>query len=629
MISGSTQSVNARARELFSLEADALHRRTDRLFAYLMIAEWGIAFVLAVVVSPGTWSGQASDVHPDVVSAIVLGGLLTIFPVAVAWAKPGALVTRTVFAVAQMLWSALFIRLTHDRLETHFHILVSLVCIAFYKDWRILVPATLVVASDHFFRGTWFPESAYGILQADSWRFVEHAGWVLLEDVCLFTQIGWAVANQRDLAQRQAELELANASIERQVRDRTRELEASREQFRSLLETTQAVPCELDASTLEIRYIGPQLSRMLGYTDDLPLTGDVLGERVHADDLGLLMAAFRRSADGEGTLHVDYRMQALDGRWLWFRSVMARALDMEERAVVRIITIDVTEHKQLEAELRHAQKLESVGRLASGVAHEINTPIQFVSDSTHFVKESMTEFASVLTQYRDLRARLEECPVVEPSMLAAIAKAEEAADLDYLLENVPAALDRALEGLGRVAHIVRSMKDFAHPDGTDKRDTDLNQAITSTLAIAKNEYKYVAELSTDFGDIPKVRCFASEINQVVLNLVVNAAHAIQEVVGTTGNMGAISVRTRVEGADVIVDIQDSGSGIPPEVRDKLFDPFFTTKEVGKGTGQGLAIARSVVVKHGGALTFETEVGKGTTFSLRLPISGDNAHPVAA
>jgi signal transduction histidine kinase len=201
-------------------------------------------------------------------------------------------------------------------------------------------------------------------------------------------------------------------------------------------------------------------------------------------------------------------------------------------------------------------------------------------------------------------------------------EAARAADLPYLVENVPKAFDRALDGLERVATIVRSMKEFAHPDSREMAPVDLNRAVAATLSVANNEYKYVAELETDYGEIPPVTCHVGDVNQVVLNILVNAAHAIGDVVGGTDRKGRIHVRTRQEGDAVVVSISDTGPGIPEAVREHIFDPFFTTKEVGKGTGQGLAIARSVVVeKHGGHLEFDTEAGKGTTFHIRLPIAG--------
>jgi signal transduction histidine kinase len=200
-------------------------------------------------------------------------------------------------------------------------------------------------------------------------------------------------------------------------------------------------------------------------------------------------------------------------------------------------------------------------------------------------------------------------------------EAEQAADLDYILQNAPLALQSSMEGLGRIATIVRSMKEFAHPDQAQKTLADLNQAIRSTLVIANNEYKHLAELGTQFDELPAIPCFLGEINQVVLNLLVNASHAISDVVKDSGRLGKLHVRTRLDGAEVEISISDTGTGIPESARHTIFDPFFTTKEVGKGTGQGLAMARNVIVnKHGGTLRFESECGRGTTFFIRLPIN---------
>jgi signal transduction histidine kinase len=305
-------------------------------------------------------------------------------------------------------------------------------------------------------------------------------------------------------------------------------------------------------------------------------------------------------------------------------------LDIEEQVESRTTELSLAknslEHEMktrlhAETELRQSQKLEAVGRLASGVAHEINTPVQFVSDSIHFLRDAMGDLIGVIEKLRLLRqAAVDGLSLAEA--VSASDEAEQAADLDYLFEHVPKAFDRSLDGLQRVATIVRSMKEFAHPDSTEMTTVDLNQAIQSTLIIARNEYKYVADVETAFGELPPVTCYAGDFNQVVLNIVVNAAHAIGDLVKGTDAKGSIKVTTSVESGLAVVSIADTGGGIPQSIRDRIFDPFFTTKEVGKGTGQGLAIARSVVVeKHGGELTLTSEVGKGTTFFIRLPIHG--------
>jgi signal transduction histidine kinase len=285
---------------------------------------------------------------------------------------------------------------------------------------------------------------------------------------------------------------------------------------------------------------------------------------------------------------------------------------------------EVHARQEAERELQQAHKLEAVGRLAAGIAHEINSPVQFVGDSIAFLRDSTADMLKVLEKHELLRGAV--LANTTPGELVALATAaDEAAtnaDLAYVAENAPKALERALDGLDRVATIVRSMKEFAHPDRKEMTPADINHAIETTLTIARNEYKYVADVETNLGELPPVRCHLGDVNQAILNVIVNAGHAIAEVVQGTERRGRISVSTRRDGDAVVIAVGDTGCGIAPAIRSRIFEPFFTTKEVGKGTGQGLAIARSIVVaKHGGALTFETEVGKGTIFYLRLPIEG--------
>jgi two-component system, NtrC family, sensor kinase len=280
---------------------------------------------------------------------------------------------------------------------------------------------------------------------------------------------------------------------------------------------------------------------------------------------------------------------------------------------------DITGRDEAEMELRHAQKLESVGRLASGIAHEINTPIQFVGDNTRFLQDSFGGLKTLFAKYQQLRDAAGS-GAVSPELLAEVRDVEEKSDCAYLLEEIPSALTQTLDGVTRVATIVRAMKEFAHPEGKEMAAADLNRALLSTLTVARTELKYVADVETELGDLPLVVCNIGDLNQVFLNLLVNAAHAIGDVVKGTGEKGKIRVRTASENNTVLIAISDTGGGIPEAIRGRIFDPFFTTKEVGRGSGQGLAIARSVVVdRHRGTLTLESEVGKGTTFFIRLPL----------
>ena len=320
-----------------------------------------------------------------------------------------------------------------------------------------------------------------------------------------------------------------------------------------------------------------------------------------------------------------------DKEYFWRTDGSCFAVDYSARPVLKdgLITgavvsfNDISDKRQMEVELRHAQKLEAVGRLAAGIAHEINTPIQFIGDNTRFVQNSFQDIVAMISKYDALRSAA-RAGSVSQDLLFELDGLCETTEWDFLRTEIPKALEQALDGVQRVATIVRAMKEFSHVDrSSEKAAADLNRAIESTLIVASNEVKYVADVETKFADLPPVICHLGDLNQVFLNLLVNAAHAIADVKKTDGSpKGRIVVRTTCNADSVVVSISDTGSGIPKSIRDKVFDPFFTTKEVGKGTGQGLALARAIVVeKHGGTITFDTKEDVGTTFYIRLPING--------
>ncbi|MBI4815602.1 MAG: hypothetical protein HY791_05070 [Deltaproteobacteria bacterium] len=279
---------------------------------------------------------------------------------------------------------------------------------------------------------------------------------------------------------------------------------------------------------------------------------------------------------------------------------------------------DVSDARRSHAEFLGAQRMAAVGTLAAGIAHEINTPVQFVSDSIYFLREATKDAFEVLSDLNRVRAELGQ----ESSGVEALEALLDNIDLTYLVDNVPRAFDRCIDGLARVGKIVRSMREFAHPSNAEMVAADLNRAIENTLEVARSEYKYIAEVRVDLEEIPPVLCHVDQINQVLLNLILNAAHAIAEVVKGTDQKGLIRVSTRQEGDQVVLAVSDDGIGIPDSAKPRVFEPFFTTKEVGRGTGQGLSIAWAIVTeRHAGKLTFESEIGKGSTFFVRLPIQG--------
>lgn len=305
----------------------------------------------------------------------------------------------------------------------------------------------------------------------------------------------------------------------------------------------------------------------------------------------------------------------------YFRDHSSPIHDEEGNIIAVILLVEeVTEKLVLERELRQAQKLEAIGQLAAGIAHEINTPIQYIGDNTIFLRNSFIDLIASFSAHEALLQAAKANTMTE-TMLADVDKCVLKADLAYLIEEIPRAIEQSLEGVQRVTEIVSAMRDFSHPGSDQKTLVNLNHAINNTVTVTRNEWKYVAELELDLDPcLPEVLCLPGEINQVLLNIIVNAAHAITDALKQKKqSKGKISISTRQKNGLVAIHISDSGTGIPKAIQHRIFDPFFTTKDVGMGTGQGLAIAHRVIIeKHGGLLRFETDQNTGTTFIIELP-----------
>jgi PAS domain S-box-containing protein len=296
--------------------------------------------------------------------------------------------------------------------------------------------------------------------------------------------------------------------------------------------------------------------------------------------------------------------------------ILARPLIDERdqaRGVVGVIA-DVSERHAREVEAQHLQRLEALGRLSAGLAHEINTPIQFVGDNARFLAESSHAMLTLIEAYRRV---LQENGDSQSPQSAEIEAAEAEADLEFLTEEVPSAVQQTLDGVGRVALLVQAMKTFSHPGASDQAEADLNEALRATMTVARNRFKYIAEEEVDLDDLPPVVCNVADLNQVFLNLVINAADAIEE----TGQPGRITIKTVQDGDDVVITVSDTGVGVPEDLKRRIFEPFFTTKAVGRGTGQGLALVRAVTEQHCGTVALNSKPGVGSTFTIRLPIQG--------
>ncbi|MFZ1940200.1 MAG: PAS domain S-box protein [Terracidiphilus sp.] len=397
----------------------------------------------------------------------------------------------------------------------------------------------------------------------------------------------------------------------RQAEDKLRQLSAAVEQSSSSIVIT-----DLHGT---ITYVNRKFIEVTGYTFD-----EAVGKNPRILNSGsspretfqALWTTIRSGKEWRGEL----RNKKKNGEFFLESAVINPIVD-ENGNITHFLGVkeDITGRRQLESELRQAQKLEGIGQLAAGIAHEINTPTQFVTDNLTFLQEAWETILKLVEVYRT--AIRDHVQAALPSVAAAVADAEQRADFEFVAGEVPQAVAQGLDGAHRVAKIVRAMKEFSHPDSAEKTEADLNKGIASTVTIARNEWKYVAEVVTNLDEsLQPIICYPGEVNQVILNLIVNSAHSIKEKINGS-EKGKITISTRRLGPFAEIAISDTGMGIPDAIQHRIYEPFFTTKEVGKGTGQGLAFAHSVIVKkHQGKLWFETEAGRGTTFFMQLPIA---------
>jgi two-component system NtrC family sensor kinase len=414
--------------------------------------------------------------------------------------------------------------------------------------------------------------------------------------------------------------------LEKTVAARTKQLQKSEQRFEQLCNFSPFGIFETDANG-QCSYTNPRWHEISGRSSK---ENEGLGwsQTVHPEERESVLAEWGEAAAARKEWTAEIRLLTPGGEARWARIVSSPMFSAAGELQGYVGTVeDITARKSIESErnaievqLRHAQKLEAIGQLAAGIAHEINTPTQYIGDNTRFIRDAFNDFSSLLTLHQKLLRACKQQSIC-PQLTAEVETAAKAADVEYLLTEIPKSVEQSLEGIERVASIVRAMKEFSHPGTGQKSAVDLNHAIESTITVARNEWKYIAEVVTQLDpSLPPVPCLAGEFNQVILNLIINATHAISDVVGDgSKGKGQITISTKPFGTYVEIRVSDNGAGIPEKIRGRIFEPFFTTKGVGKGTGQGLAIARSVIVdKHGGAITFETEAGKGTTFIIRLP-----------
>ena len=712
-------STLARAAKLFSEHQQTIYRNTDHLFAVLMMVQWVAGIVAALWISPRTWIGTVSHTHQHVWASIFLGGAITIFPVIMALRKPGDPLTRYSIATGQILMSALLIYLTGGRIETHFHVFGSLAFLAFYRDWRVLVPATVIVAADHLLRGAFWPESVYGVLAASQWRWLEHAGWVLFEDAVLLVAIKrnvsemWdkaistaelndneeryrAVVEQtseglilaeienlqviecneafarmlgysdaeihkltvydfvadapesirarsvalrkgeltqtaernllrkdgtileaeihitvisyggndvfctvvRDISERkraEKEIQRVNSELEAKVRERTAEVEQQRLFLRQVIDLN---PSFIFAKDREGKFTlvnqalaeayGTSVENILGKTNaDFNLNaGEV--DQYRRDDLKVI-------EDRQEKFIPEEKITDSSGAVRWLQTIK-RPIVSADGSVNQMLGVatDITARKKVEDALhdseqmlRQAQKMESLGTLAGGIAHDFNNLMTVVTGYSELVLRRMNpQDAS--------RGKVEE---------------------------IKTAGERA-------AGLTRQLLAFSRKQILKPIVLDLNTVVTGMGKMLPRVIGEDVELRFDLaGSLGRVKADPGQMEQVLMNLVVNARDAMP-------SGGCVTVKTENAefsgrrgggmvdpGRYVVLSVTDNGVGMDSETQSHIFDPFFTTKEVGKGTGLGLSTVYGIVKQSGGTLWVYSEPDKGTTFKIYLPRTG--------
>ena len=427
-----------------------------------------------------------------------------------------------------------------------------------------------------------------------------------------------------DNALRRHRLELQHKTyqqkLETKVRQQTAEMQTSGEKYQQIVDNI-GVGVAIIGPQMEIIRMNPHMRQW--FPDVKPGAGFLCHQSFQnppkespCDNCPVL----RTFAEGKSFENIIQVEGGIKNRY--FRDTSFPLHDENGNVTSTILLVeDVTEKLVCERELRQVQKLESIGQLAAGIAHEINTPTQYIGDNTRFLQDSFKDLTAAFSAYDDLLQAVKTNTVTD-TIVKNVSKCIEATDLPYLKEEIPRAIEQSLEGVQRVTEIVRAMRDFSHPGSDQKTMVDLNHAINNTITVARNEWRYVAKMELDLDPcLPEVLCRPGEMNQVLLNIIVNAAHAIANFLEQNKqSKGKISISTRRKDDTAVIQISDTGGGIPKAIQHRIFDPFFTTKGVGKGTGQGLAIAHNVITeKHGGNLRFETHPDKGTTFIIEMPL----------
>jgi PAS domain S-box-containing protein len=567
-IAGPIPEANSeRAEDLFQQHRRQIFLDTDKLFARLMLFQWVACIVIALVVSPRTWDGEASQVHIHVWAALLIGGAISLFPVWMTRVWPGSFATRNVIAVAQMLMSALLIALTGGRIETHFHVFGSLVVLSFYRDWRVLVPATVVVGLDHFLRGVYLPYSVYGVLSASPWRSIEHAGWVVFENVFLIISCFRSIREMRFIA------------------NRTASLEASDQRSRQLFDDAPIGMAVVAVDDEKFKQVNDRFTEMMGYSEAELLKRTPLG-LTHPEDLAESQRLVQAMLDGRERCSLEKRYLRKNGEVLWVNRTACVICDKDRNAREFLIMVeDISERKKVEEALREAKKEadranHAKSEFLSRMSHELRTPLN-----------AILGFGQLLERQNPTKSQRAR---VEHIMSAG----------RHLLNLINEVLDISRIETG---HLQLSVEPVAVAEVLEEA-LDLMRPLAAQRSL---------QLSVDVRLEKDLHVLADRqrLKQVLLNLLTNA-------VKYTAACGQVSVslqQSHLAKARLIVT--DTGTGIAKEKLARLFTPFdrLDVEQSGvEGTGLGLALCQRLMLAMGGDIGVDSTIGKGSAFWIELP-----------
>ena len=627
--------------QLYDAYEQKVYRRVDRLFFILMAVQWLVGILFAVVVSPRAWSGAVSSVHPHIYAAVFLGGLFCLFPMFLIWRKPGQAITRHVVAIGQVCFSSLLIHLTGGRIETHFHVFGSLAFLACYRDWKIIPTATVIVAVDHLFRGFWFPQSVYGVMFSTPWRSLEHAGWVIFEDVVLIWSCFVSRREMRNICEQQFQNQELLAGLENRVRERTRDLRGeiaereraesslrvSEERFRTLVENA---PVGIYRTTPDgkIEMANPTLVAMLHSSsfEEVAQNYQCRASRVNPN-----RREYYERIDRDGEVKgLESVWRRLDGSEIHVRENARVTRDANGNVLHYEGTVeDVTERKRAEEELKElnaklveASRQAGMAEVATGVLHNVGNVLNSVNLSTTLIREKLQQ--SRLSHLTKATGWLREHETNLAVFLTNDPKGRQLPEFitqvtERLVEEHKTLLgetDSLDKNVQHIRQIVATQQSFARVFGVTER-LEVERLMEEAVQFNIPSFdRHGIQIVRQYQPVPPVLVDRHKVLQILINLLRNAKQALRDG-GTAEKRITVAISPGPEGR-VKLAVSDNGVGITPEDLTKIFRHGFTTKKQGHGFGLHAAALAAQEMK--GSLSVHSDgPHTGATFTLELPV----------